>query len=70
MTLIELQNVLGQGIEKIIQTENDEEEHKVAMANAEFVAKLAKQMINNADVCLRTDKLSNRHDRIDKIVGE
>ena len=43
--------------------------------NSDMIARLAKQMINNADVVLRTDKLIsegklNKESTISKIVGE
>ena len=66
MTLIELQKILGDEINAIATGENVEQEK----TRAEYIAKLAKQMINNADVILRTDKLGNSHERINKIVGE
>ena len=66
MTLIELQKILGDEINAIATGENVELEK----TRAEYIAKLAKQMINNADVILRTDKLGNSHERINKIVGE
>jgi len=70
MTLIELQDILGKQIEKIVDDKATSIEHKRALENAEYIAKIAKQMINNADVCLRTDKLANRHDRTDRLIGE
>ena len=35
----------------------DEDERKKAFEKADMITRLAKQMINNADVILRTDKL-------------
>lgn len=70
MTLIELQDILGKGIKAITETENDKKQHQYALENAEYIAKIAKQMINNADIILRTDKMCNINDRINKVVGE
>lgn len=70
MTLLKLQSILGTQIEKIIDEKASSIAHKKALEDAVYIAKLAKQMINNADVCVRTDKLANRHDRADKILGE
>lgn len=70
MTLLKLQAILGKQIEKIIDEKASNLAHKKALEDAEYIAKLAKQMINNADVCVRTDKLANRHDRSDKLLGE
>lgn len=67
MTLIELQNALSTQIEAVT---NSEELSKDIIATAELTSKLAKQMINNADVILRADKLSDSHSRIDKITGD
>lgn len=70
MTLIELQKILGDTINSLATSENDTNEMQTAKERAEFIAKIAKQMINNADVILRTDKLCNGNERINKIVGE
>ena len=38
---------------------------------AKAIASLAKQMINNADITLRTDKfIGNKGERIDRMVGK
>ena len=61
MTLLELQDVLGKAIVSI-------EDGTGSIDKA--IASLAKQMINNADVILRTDKfVNNKGKRIDKAVG-
>lgn len=67
-TLIDLQKILGEQIDKVINSTPDNQAQNLETAGA--VSMLAKQMINNADVILRTDKLSNRHDRSDKIAGD
>ena len=69
MTLIQLQEVLGSSIEKIRSTDPESSDHLSAVRDAESIARLAKQMINNADVILRTDKLCSSTSRIDQIVG-
>lgn len=69
MTLVELQEVLSKSITEVMDPTATAEEHATSLTTAEVVARLAKQMINNADVILRTDKLTNRHDRIDKVTG-
>jgi len=64
MTLLELQDVLGKAILSI-------EDGTGNIDKAKAIASLAKQMINNADVILRTDKfVNNRGKRIDKAVGK
>lgn len=57
MTLVELQSVLGERI-KIAQSKDIPiEEREVETDLSQTIASLAKQMINNADVVLRAEKL-------------
>ena len=69
MTLLRLNEILGDGIEAIIDKDASPKDHQKAIENAEYIAKLAKQIINNADVILRTDKICNRNDRANSIIG-
>lgn len=63
MTLLELQNVLGEAINGVRDGTAD-------VGKAKAIASLAKQMINNADIVLRTDKfVNNKGERIDMMVG-
>ena len=63
MTLLELQNVLGEEIQRVKDGTADTDKAKT-------IASLAKQMINNADIVLRTDKfVNNKGKRIDGMVG-
>lgn len=57
MTLIELQDILGRRIE--IATNNDLtlEERQKETEISQTISALAKQMINNADIVLRAEKL-------------
>lgn len=57
MDLLELQNVLGSYISNIDNENLSESERKNITERADVIARLAKQMINNADVVLRTEKL-------------
>lgn len=57
MTLIELQNKLGEQIELLTDKETPFSAKKSLADVAMTVSSLAKQMINNADVVLRTEKL-------------
>ena len=57
MTLIELQNVLGKRIEICCDENISDEDRRRENEISQIVALLAKQMINNADIVLRTDKL-------------
>lgn len=64
MTLMELQDILGEQLQKVVDGQADVDE-------ARAVASLAKQMINNSDIILRTDKFAaNNGARINKVVGE
>jgi hypothetical protein len=73
MTLLELQNILGDRIKITIDgsvsTEKRKEETELSMV----VSSLAKQMINNADIVLRTNKLvadgKLQGSAIEKLVG-
>lgn len=64
MTLLELQTLLGEEIQRVKDGTADVDQAKA-------IASLAKQMINNADIVLRTDKfVQNKGERIDEMVGE
>lgn len=74
MTLLELQQVLGERIEIANDITMGDAERKQENEKSEIIARLAKQMINNADVVLRTDKLIasgslDKNSTISKIVG-
>lgn len=74
MTLLELQKILGERIEITNDMAMSEDERKKENEKSEIIARLAKQMINNADVVLRTDKLISeskvsKNSTIAKIVG-
>lgn len=70
MTLMELQNILGETLKEIHDAKGGSRDATHAFEKAEYEAKIAKQLINNADVILRTDKLCNKNNRIDEIVGK
>ena len=57
MKLVELQTIMGEQIRSLVDVAMGDEERKKEQEKAEYVAKLAKQMINNADVILRSEKL-------------
>lgn len=57
MTLAELQDKLGEQINLITDEKTPYETKKKLADVATVVSSLAKQMINNADVILRTEKL-------------
>lgn len=57
MTLIELQNILGERIKIATDKNIPKDERKREAEISHTIASLAKQMINNADIVLRADKL-------------
>ena len=57
MTLTELQQVLGERIKLATDSSLSVEERKKEAEISMTISTLAKQMINNADVVLRTEKL-------------
>lgn len=57
MTLTELQQVLGERIKLATDDTLSVEERKKEAEISMTISTLAKQMINNADVVLRTEKL-------------
>lgn len=74
MTQVTLQKILGEQVQLISDLEMDDEDRKKAYEKADVIARLAKQMINNADIILRTDKLAGEgkisNSVIQKVVGE
>ena len=73
MTLYDLQKVLGERVALTNDLAMDEEERKKENEKSDMIARLAKQMINNADVILRTDKLiaegKLKESTITKVIG-
>jgi hypothetical protein len=57
MTLIELQKVLGDRIEVCLRSDMTPEERQEENEQSALIVGLAKQMINNGDLILRTEKL-------------
>ncbi len=57
MTLMELQEILGERIRIVSNTEMSMDERKKEAELSQTISSLAKQMFNNADVVLRTEKL-------------
>ena len=56
MTLVELQSVLGERI-NVTLTEMEPEKRQEENEQSYLIMNLAKQMINNGDLILRTEKL-------------
>lgn len=57
MKLTELQQVLGEQVRIIKNEELSGEDVAIAVSKAQTISTLAKQMINNADIIIRFDKL-------------
>lgn len=58
MTLIELHNTLGDRIEMALKKDLTPEERETENAQSALVCELAKQIINNGDLILRSEKLA------------
>lgn len=74
MTLIELQKILGERIALANDKTLTAEERKREAEISQTISSLAKQMINNADVVLRADKLVAEgvlvKSHIEKLIGD
>jgi hypothetical protein len=74
MTLIELQNKLGEQIEALTNPEASNETKKEVAEIASVISSLAKQMINNADIVLRRDKMISdgklKNSAINSMIGD
>lgn len=64
MTLVELQKILGDRIEITLNKTLTPEERQIENEQSELVMNLAKQMINNGDLILRTEKLMAQNRRL------
>lgn len=73
MTLIELQEILGERIKIAMDKDLPLEQRAKEAEISQTISSLAKQMINNADVVLRSDKLVAEgkliNSNIQKLVG-
>lgn len=58
MTLVELQDILGRRIEATLREDLTPEDRQIANEQSKLVVGIAKQMINNGDLILRTEKLA------------
>lgn len=57
MTLVELQKILGDRINVTLRDDLTAEERQQENEQSHLIMTLAKQMINNGDLILRTEKL-------------
>lgn len=74
MTLLELQAILGERINIAVDKDMPIEQRKQETELSQTISSLAKQMINNADIVLRTNKLvaegKLQNSAIERMVGE
>lgn len=68
MTLVRLQEILGMRIEVALQ-DMTTEERAIENAQTELILEGAKQMINNGDLILRTEKLAAQNKALEKSVA-
>lgn len=69
MKMTELQRVLGERIEITLKPDMTEEERQTANEDSALIMGLAKQMINNADLILRAEKLmAQTHSLTDSVI--
>lgn len=57
MTLVELQEVMGDRINVTLKEDMTPEERQIENEQTALIIGIAKQMINNGDLILRTEKL-------------
>lgn len=73
MTLLELQKILGDRINIVLDASMSYEDRKRETELSQVVSSLAKQMINNADIVLRTNKMVSegtlKESTIEKMIG-
>ncbi len=69
MTLKTIFDLLGETIAELHATAYNDKNYDAVLKKAEYESKVAKQMVNIADITLRTDKMSGKTKRIDKVVG-
>lgn len=74
MTLLELQKILGERINVATDKTMSLEDRKKETEISQTISSLAKQMINNADIVLRTNKLAAegkiKNSAIEKMIGK
>lgn len=58
MTLVELQDILGKRVEVTLDENLSPEERQIENEQSALIVGIAKQMINNGDLILRTEKLA------------
>ena len=75
MTMLELQKVLGDRINVTLRDDMTPEERQMENEQSALIMDIGKQMINNADLILRFEKLQAqthnlKDSRMPKLIGE
>ena len=75
MTLMELQGILGERIKVTLKDDLTPEERQMENEQSALIMGIAKQMINNADLVLRYEKLQAqtknlKQSRMNNIIGD
>lgn len=68
MKMVELQKILGKRVEITLQEGQTPEERQTNNEDSALIMGLAKQMINNADLILRAEKLQAQTHSLEKSV--
>jgi hypothetical protein len=66
MTLLELQDILGDRISITLNNDLTPEERQIENEQSTLICSIAKQMINNGDLILRTEKLAAQNKNLKK----
>lgn len=74
MTLLELQDILGERIEKTLEEGLSPEQRQQENEQTVLIVGIGKQMINNADMMLRYEKLQAQnknlvHSELSNVIG-
>lgn len=69
MTLIRLQEILGHRIEVTLREDMTTEERMIENEQTSLILEAAKQMINNGDLILRTEKLAAQNKALEHSVA-
>lgn len=69
LTLVDLQTIIGSRILKTLEDDLTPEQRQIENEQSALVMGLAKQMINNGDLILRTEKLLAQNRNLTKSVA-
>ena len=69
MTLIRLQEIMGNRIEVTLDDELTPEQRQIENEQTALILEAAKQMINNGDLILRTEKLAAQNKNLKNSVA-